>query len=223
MKLLKKLLFNNFVIRWILSFILMLYLRFVYMTTHWKFISTEGQKIEFPSFKQVIIVAWHNRLTLMPYFLRKVNNLYSLASPHADGMIIAWILRFLSLKVIQGSTNRDAFIALKHIIKLLKDGANIGITPDGPRGPRYKINSNLVSAARIADASIIVTGCYISKFIELKTWDKLIFPLPFATGTFVIDEALKVTKDINSAELNNQLEERMNFLNEIAKKYNDQT
>jgi lysophospholipid acyltransferase (LPLAT)-like uncharacterized protein len=213
----KRLLFNNILLRIILAFFLMLYLRFVYLTTRWKFTSPDGNLITLPRFKQTIILAWHNRIALMPYMLKNIRNFHALASNHPDGMIIAWILRFFSLKIIQGSTNRNAFFALKQVIKALKNGDNVGITPDGPRGPIYKINSNLVSAAKLSDATIIPTGSYISRYIQFKSWDKFIFPLPFAKGTIVIDRPIEVTKDTDAETLNDTLEKRINVLNEIAR------
>ncbi|MCC2645995.1 MAG: hypothetical protein K0R02_60 [Rickettsiaceae bacterium] len=214
----KKFLLNNILLRIILAFSLMLYLRFVYWTTKWKFISPDGHSTKVPDCRQTILITWHNRLAIMPFMAKGMKKFYALASNHPDGMIIAWILRFFLLKVIKGSTNRNAFLALKQIIKVLKDGGNIGITPDGPKGPVYKINSNLVSAAKLSNAEIIVTGCYISKFKELKSWDSFIFPLPFAKCTIVIDQAITVTKDMDGEELNIMLENKMNLLNEIAKK-----
>jgi lysophospholipid acyltransferase (LPLAT)-like uncharacterized protein len=214
----KKLLFNNILLRIILAFFLMLYLRFVYWTTQWKYVTPDGHSTKVPECRQTILITWHNRLAIMPFMAKGIKKFYALASNHPDGMIIAWILRFFSLKVIKGSTNRNAFLALKQIIKVLKDGGNVGITPDGPKGPIYIINSNLVSAAKLSNAKIIATGCYISKYRELKSWDRFIFPLPFANGTIVIDQAITVTKDMDAEELNTMLEKKMNSLNEIAKK-----
>jgi lysophospholipid acyltransferase (LPLAT)-like uncharacterized protein len=199
-----------------LAFIVMLYLRFVFLTARWKIVDPQGIPLLNFNYQSTIILAWHNRIGIAPFFLRRIKNLYALASSHRDGMIIAWVLKFFSAKIIAGSTNRDAMSALKNIIKTLKEGGNVGISPDGPRGPVYKINSNLVSAAKLSNASIIMVGVYITSYVELKSWDKFIFPLPFARGVIVVDYPRSIDKDIDIEQANISLEERLNLLNKIA-------
>ncbi len=213
----KRALLNNDLLRIIVSFILMLYLRLVYLTARWRIVNPEGIDIDIPTnMTKTILFAWHNQIAIMPFILRKINKLNVLASSHPDGMIIARVLKFFFIKVIYGSTNRNAFMALRQIISTLKSGGNVGITPDGPKGPIYKINSNLGSAAKLANAEIVIIGSYVTKYIELKSWDRFIFPLLFAKGTLVINDPISIMKDMDPERLNQLLEEKLNSINLIA-------
>ena len=58
-----------------------------------------------------------------------------LISQHTDGELIAQICQRLGIGVIRGSTARGGSQALLEMIRSAGDG-HLGITPDGPRGPR---------------------------------------------------------------------------------------
>jgi lysophospholipid acyltransferase (LPLAT)-like uncharacterized protein len=45
----------------------------------------------------------------------------------------------LGLSVVTGSSSKGGAHALREMIRLLKRGFRIGITPDGPRGPRMRV------------------------------------------------------------------------------------
>lgn len=215
----KKWLLKNPLLHIIASFLLALYLKFVYLTTSWRVVNAKGENIDFNlNLSSFIIAFWHNRLALLPYIIPKLKKVKILSSSHRDGRIIARVCRFFGAKAIYGSTNRNAFLVLKEIINVLKKGENILITPDGPRGPMYKFNSNLAGAARLGSGEILLLGVYISKYIELKTWDKFMFPLPFAKAIIVVDHPFKIEQDQSIDYINQFLEERLNSLGSLAQK-----
>ncbi len=181
--------FKNNVIASLLSS----YLKFVYFTTKWQYILPSNYSLDdLNNAKKTIFAFWHNRLAIAPYVFRNHKNMSALVSPHKDGKIISNILYVLGHKVIEGSTNRNPFGAIRSIMADLHDGRNIAITPDGPRGPKYKINSNIIGIARRSGASVVPISLDVTHYFSFSSWDSFIFPLPFGKGIISIGDKLEL-------------------------------
>jgi lysophospholipid acyltransferase (LPLAT)-like uncharacterized protein len=198
-KLLKK---NNFALS-VVTKLLYNYLRVVYFTCRWQFVFSDNyNKHQFLAQKGVIFAFWHNRLALGPGIFIGHKDIHTLISTHSDGKIISNIVNKFGFGVINGSTNKNSAVALKTIIKKLHNGSNIVITPDGPRGPIYKINSNINKVAQKYNIKLIPVSCKTSRYFLLKSWDKLIMPLPFGKVTAFIGSPLVFTGNENQDNIN---------------------
>lgn len=192
----------------ILISLLKSYLKFVYYTTSWQYCLPSGYSLkDFDKEKRTIFTFWHNRLALAPYIFSKHKDIYALVSPHSDGQIISNILIKMGYKIIEGSTHRNPLLATRKIIGALSSGSNIAITPDGPRGPKYKINSNIIGIAKIAKAQIIPLSFNVQYKICFKSWDSFILPLPFGRGRVVIGDPLILSEndELSMQELESSL------------------
>lgn len=199
----KKFFKKNNLVFIILTKLVYFYLKFVYFTSSWYFVFLDGSdRKQFLSKRGRIFAFWHNRLALGPGIFLGHKNIYALISPHSDGKIISSIVKWFGFGVISGSTNRKPIPALKTIIKKLKDGSNIVITPDGPRGPIYQINSSINKIAQKYNAELIPVSCATSRYFLLKSWDKLIMPLPFGKITIFIGSPVILTGDENQDNKN---------------------
>ncbi|WP_345970740.1 lysophospholipid acyltransferase family protein [Sulfurimonas sp. HSL1-6] len=148
----------------------------------------------------VIFAFWHGDLLLMPYLyyrFRKIPNANVMISDHFDGRIIARVMRFFRLGTIHGSSNRKAAKVLIAAMRTLKAGTDIGITPDGPRGPRYEVADGIVAMAQKTGAKVIVFNCVPSRCWRLKSWDRFVVPKPFGRLAFYASEPI----DLNGLEL----------------------
>ena len=124
---------------------------------------------------------------------------------------------------ISGSSNNKkgrgiTIYDLKKIIKNLRKGYSLAITPDGPRGPRYKINSQVVNIAKLSGAKIIPSSCSISRSIRLNSWDRFVFPLPFSTLSYYFDQKIAISKHIKKEEIENKNLEIENKLNKCRER-----
>jgi lysophospholipid acyltransferase (LPLAT)-like uncharacterized protein len=192
-KFLKSLLKRNKIIFRLLSVIIYWYLKIVYATAKCHFIWPDNyDKQQFLSERKVIFAMWHNRLAFGPRIFCGQKNTLALVSSHADGKIISRVINKFGFGIIAGSTNRNPVGALKNIIQKLSSGANIVITPDGPRGPIYKINSNITTIAKKYNAKLIPISCEATKYFLLKSWDQLIMPLPFSDIKVIIGKPLQL-------------------------------
>jgi lysophospholipid acyltransferase (LPLAT)-like uncharacterized protein len=95
--------------------------------------------------------------------------------------------------------------AVKDIIKSLKSGDNVVITPDGPRGPRYEMKGNLIEIAKKCNSQIIPFTAKCSKYKKLNSWDQLIFPLPFGRIEVIFGEPIECSSNISLTNLANKL------------------
>lgn len=166
----------------ILAEIFYAYLKFVSITSEKIFEFEDNFSLEnFIHSKKTIFTLWHQNLVLCVVGLMKYSTKFSpLVSPHSDGMILARIISKLKCNVIHGSTNKNSFGAIKEIYSCLKLDKNILITPDGPRGPAKKINSNIVQITTKTNSKILILDFEIDRSFQLNSWDKLKIPLPFS-------------------------------------------
>jgi lysophospholipid acyltransferase (LPLAT)-like uncharacterized protein len=118
-----------------------------------------------------------------------------LISDHRDGEIVARIIEKFGLSVIRGSTSRGASRALLQMSRALSDGTDVGITPDGPRGPRHAYASGALVIAQRTGAPIVPIATVASSSWILNTWDGFEIPKPFARVIVVYDTPIFVTSE----------------------------
>lgn len=204
------------------------YLWLVYLTSKRKFINHQIMIDCAKNKTPLIVVFWHNRLMMIPFFAKKTNRFnpdykfMTLASKHGDGRFVGRVMEKFGFVSILGST-QDAkhksrgisTSSLKQIIKNLKNGDALGITPDGPRGPNQKINGEILNIAKISGAKIMICSYSSSRVKILNSWDKFRIPLPFSKLCFYVDEQIieipKNTSDEEMKELTLKIEEKMNL------------
>src|SRR5690606_21668476 len=112
--------------------------------------------------KPFIIAFWHGRLLILPAMWPTTAKLSILISMHRDGELIARSIGHFGHGTVRGSAakpgsskDRGGAAALRGMLKALKAGEYVGITPDGPRGPRMRATEGIVTVARVAGVPII--------------------------------------------------------------------
>ena len=185
----KKLLKNGAITHKILVNLLFLYLKLAYLTSKWTFEWPQGwDKEKINQLDGALFALWHNRLAYGMYIFQKIDNVHALASPHTDGKIITDIIRKMKYAVIEGSTNRNPTGALKEIIKKINAGGKVVITPDGPRGPVYKINSSITKIAKKENKIFWIINVNLlkslSKFFSSQSVDTKFFIAYFSLYIF---------------------------------------
>ncbi len=110
-----------------------------------------------------IVCFWHGRLLMMP-FAKEGGGGKVLISRHRDGEFIARIIRFFKLGSIRGSYRKEGSVSsLRTILQDLKHNVNVAITPDGPKGPRYKVKQGIIELAKISGKAIVPVSYGASK------------------------------------------------------------
>jgi len=155
----------------------------------------------------IIMACWHGELLMIPYAytkFRKIPHVKLMISDHFDGTLIAKTLSFFRFETIRGSSNRNAARALIKSIKELKNGYDLGITPDGPKGPRHEVADGIIVMAQKANSRIVLVEIKPSKYWQLGSWDKFVIPKPFGIINYYISDLI----DVSDMEM----EEARNFI-----------
>ena len=169
---------------------------------------------------------WHDQLLMCPLTWQSNSNIKVLISKHRDGDIIAQLISNLGFEAIRGSThktnkikNKGGLLSARKMIKSLKNGISIGISPDGPKGPRHKVSEGILSISRLSESVILPVGIGFKKKWVLNTWDKFIIPKPFNEITVIWGDPIPaITNEKNNHQFKTKLESKMNNLTAQANK-----
>ncbi|MEI8341152.1 MAG: lysophospholipid acyltransferase family protein [Verrucomicrobiota bacterium] len=132
---------------------------------------------------QYIIAFWHNRMVVMPlifsrYYRRKGATVLTSAS--REGSLVERVVRSFGMDVVRGSSSRRGATALLALSDRMKAGYDVIVTPDGPRGPCYRLGPGIVFLSQRTGQPVMPIRVDYSRFIELKSWDRFRIPLPFS-------------------------------------------
>ncbi len=144
----------------------------------------------------VVFVFWHGDLLMQPYVyfkLRKKPNAKVIISDHFDGQIIAKVMTFFSLGTIHGSSTRNGAKVLIAALRQLREGVDIAITPDGPKGPRHEVQDGVVAIAQKSKAKIMIFSVVPKRYWQLKSWDRFSIAKPFTRIDMYASEPLDIS------------------------------
>ncbi|MDH4185769.1 MAG: lysophospholipid acyltransferase family protein, partial [Nitrospira sp.] len=112
--------------------------------------------------QSLIITFWHAQQLMVPIGYRgKGANV--LISQHQDGEIIARIIARFGHRAVRGSSTRGGAQALRELIRLGRSGEDLGVTPDGPKGPRQVAKLGVVQLAKATGLPIVPMAFSCSK------------------------------------------------------------
>jgi len=132
----------------------------------------------------VAMILWHNRLFLASEIYRRYRRprpLYALISASKDGaLLVAFFAMVGGMRAARGSSSRLGREAASALLEVQREGHDIGITPDGPRGPCYDFKPGAVIVPRRSGAPLLLVGGEYTAAWRLKSWDRFYLPLPFS-------------------------------------------
>ncbi len=177
------------------------YIRFVYLSNRWTVVGSGWPRGLQREGRAFIGAFWHGRMMMIPMGWQRLAPMHMLISAHRDGRIIADAMTYFGIGSIAGSTRRGGSAALRMMLKRLKDGDCVAITPDGPRGPAMTASIGIVNAARLAQVPIVPITYATSRRHLLASWDRFHLALPFGRGVFLWGEPIEIAAELDEAEL----------------------
>ncbi len=159
-----------------------------------------------------IMAFWHSRLLMMHWAYRG-KKMSFLISAHRDGQIMGKAGKMLGHHPIVGSSTRKGVSAFKHMVQALRNGSDIVIAPDGPKGPRQRAQIGVIELSRMSGRPIVPVTFSASKKIVFNSWDRFVLPYPFSKGVFIWGEPIQVDAGGDRAHLEEKralLENRLN-------------
>jgi len=188
-------------LRGLLCWLGSLYIRLAYATGRWQVVGGETANRLWDQGQPFILAFWHGRILMMPKVWRGTVPIHMLISQHRDGQLIARTVSHFGIDTVAGSSTRGGTAALRSMLKFLKSGECVGITPDGPKGPRMRASGGIVNVARMAGVPILPATFATSRRRLLGSWDRFAVALPFSRGVFVWGDAITVPKTATAEEL----------------------
>ena len=165
----------------------------------------------------VIILIWHGRIFLAPYFFRR-RGIMPLVSPSEDGEIIAQIVARWGYKALRGSSSHSIIKAWHEMKRELEKGGELIIVPDGPRGPGKKMKPGAVKLAKETGAYLVPFTFSSSKRKTFESWDRFLLPLPFTRFVALYGDPISVEPGLNTQELEKKLLEVEKYMIELDQK-----
>lgn len=152
--------------------------------------------------KQCIIALWHNRTFTPCYVYRYCVDskvpMSMLTSASKDGALLSTVAGDYGMRTVRGSSHRRGAVGFRDMLRELNEGCCMCITPDGPKGPRYKSRAGVIRLASVSGLPILplcvdIPSCWRIK----KAWDGFVIPKPFSRVNVLVREPLHVPGDID--------------------------
>lgn len=172
-------------------------------TLRWTYEDQAGYRNRAPG-NPFIVGVWHNRILVLPlifeWFCKRCYPVSILTSPSRDGALLSAFMANFGMGAVRGSSSRGGVKALLLLRAQLREGVDIAITPDGPRGPVYEPSAGLLRLAVKTGLPVMAIRVEQERYWEIQSWDKFRIPKPFsrvhvtmlAPVTFAVEDTLKL-------------------------------
>jgi lysophospholipid acyltransferase (LPLAT)-like uncharacterized protein len=193
------------------AFLFAAYIRAALATIRWRREAEQSAEAIWDGGGPVIVCFWHSRIGVSPacWPLGRAQEPRALISLSADGAFVAKAMERLGFPAIRGSAGKKSdpakakggAAAFREVLRWLKAGGGIAITPDGPRGPAEAMGEGPPLLARLSGAPVLLVGLAARPCIRLSTWDRGVLPLPFAKGAIVWAGPFQAPANADAEEL----------------------
>lgn len=144
-----------------------------------------------------VLCFWHSRFVLMPYCYPGPR-IVVLSSHHRDAEALVRILRKFGIEQARGSSTSGGVTGMRQILRKVEEGCDVGLTPDGPRGPRRRVQPGVVAVGRFTGLPIIPVTFSAARARRLRSWDRTLLPKLFSRGVFVYGTPVIVPRDADA-------------------------
>jgi hypothetical protein len=163
-----------------------------------------------------LAATWHENISVSAHIMKN-RGFSSLISQSFDGELTSRTLKKFDIDSVRGSSSRGGLKALGELLKVLDDIRVVGITIDGPRGPRRKAKHGIAMLSAQSGLPIlpIVSTAIPNK--RFNSWDRFLLPLPFSKTILAFGELIEPAKSVQGdciREKTLEIESKMNALQE---------
>jgi len=169
-----------------------------------------------------VLAFWHGTM-LLPWYLHRKKNFAALISKSKDGDLLGKILKRWNYNVIRGSSSVGGDVALSIMVDYAKNNNSIAITPDGPRGPAFKLKAGAIITSKKSGLPLVLLGIGFKNKKLLKSWDSFQVPFFFTKATAVFSDPIYVDNKLSyddTSKIIENCESQLRKLQEAAGKFN---
>jgi len=172
--------------------------------------------LQWPLDRPYLLAFWHNRMLILLSFYEKYlqpRKFLIMVSTSKDGQIMSDVIERFGMVTARGSSSKKAVKVSKQILDTLEDPVMCaGLTPDGPRGPKYKAQMGMILIAKHSGRPVVPLTCKTRNKWELKSWDAFQIPKFFTSCEFIMGEPIFVPKDASREDMEAALAKLQNAL-----------
>lgn len=150
--------------------------------------------------RPVLFTPWHGRLLPLSY-MHRGQGIAALISQSADGEYLARVMQHWGFRTVRGSSSRGGDTAFRELVRVVRGGCSVAITPDGPRGPREKLKPGVLQLAQLTGAVIVPVAAGADRAWWFEGWDRFLVPKPFARLCIAYGDAIAIPRDADAAAL----------------------
>jgi len=168
--------------------------------------------------KNYVLAFWHGTM-LLPWYMHRNMNMMALISKSKDGDLLTQLLKNWKYQVVRGSSSEGGDTALGIMIDFARNRNSIAITPDGPRGPTFKLKAGAVITAKKSGLPLVLLGIGFRSKRILESWDKFQVPKFFSSVKAIYSEPVYVERNLSfeqTSQVINVCETRLNELQKEA-------
>lgn len=201
---------------YLLSHLIALYIRLVFYTSRIERHFVPEAQPYMQGEKQAIMAFWHGRLLMMPLMNPSSRRMDALISMHRDGLLISETMVRFGIGTVAGSSSKGGAAALRGLLRTLREGRNVTITPDGPRGPARTAAQGVSAVAGMGDVAVVPLSFSATRHRRMRSWDRFFVPLPFSRLVFTAGLPIHSTAVQNGEELRVAIEQSLNAITDVA-------
>jgi lysophospholipid acyltransferase (LPLAT)-like uncharacterized protein len=176
-------------------------IRIIGRTLRWVDVDFQSLEEVRNSGKKYILAFWHGRIFMATYRFRG-QGIVVMTSQNRDGEYIANVIQRFGYGVARGSSTRGSRGAVIKTLRALKSGRDVGITIDGPRGPRYVAKPGAAYLARKSGNPVIPFNISVKRKWVMNSWDHFQIPKPFSKAVLLIGKPISVDANATDEEMN---------------------
>ncbi|MBN2339087.1 MAG: lysophospholipid acyltransferase family protein [Acidobacteria bacterium] len=158
-------------------------------TLRWNVVGWEKLEAVHGAGKRWILAFWHGRLFLASWYFRN-RGIAVMTSRNRDGEYIARVIRRLGYTAVRGSSSVGGHGAAREMLRILRQGGDVGFAIDGPRGPRYVAKAGAAYLAWKSGNPVIPFGISVERKWMLRSWDRFEIPKPFSRAVLLIGDPI---------------------------------
>lgn len=176
-------------LRALVPYLAYLYISLVGLTTRLKIRGQEHRAALRSHGQRFIYAFWHQRQVFFTYSHRH-EAVSVLVSRSRDGEMIARTMKLSGIDSSRGSSTRGGMAAARELVDAVAAGLDIGITPDGPKGPARQVKPGVLFLAQKLGIPILPLTNALSHRLQFNSWDRFQVPLPFGRAALVYGEPI---------------------------------
>ncbi len=182
-----------------------------------KYINREKVEESIKAGDKIIFAFWHQR----QFFLVNPHSGFRLAlmtSLSKDGELQTAILSKFGYRCIRGSSSKGGVSALKAMVRIVREGYNVALAVDGPKGPIYEVKDGILFLAKMTKAVIIPVSASSKSFVFKKAWDRYMLPIPFSKAVIIYGEPITISEKDEISVKREEVKRSLDYLTLTADK-----